>query len=118
MRVVRTIFAIWFALGLTLSPVASALARAHMVKCDHVQMMKEAQTPDEQMTSAEQDDCACCEGAAKCPPSFCAAKCAGSTAVLAGDIGLSKPLRAIVSAEPLAMMHWPTSPPDPPPPRV
>lgn len=119
MRIVRTIFAMLIALGLTLSPVAADLARAHMVKCDHEQMMKDAQmTSDNQVVVADRDDCACCKGAAKCPPASCAAKCANSPVVLASDTGLPRLLRAAFIAVPVAMAHWPTSPPDPPPPRA
>lgn len=119
MGIVRTILAVFVALGLTLSPVAADLARAQMAQSDHQQMMSGAQSkPDQRLVSADQDDCTCCKGAAKCPPAFCAAICAGTQAALAGKISLPKPLRAALSVEPLAMMHWPTSPPDPPPPRV
>ena len=119
MRFVRTIFAMLVALGLTLSPVSAALARAHMVKCDHGQMIKDAQTTTtEQMNSAEPDDCPCCKGAANCPPSSCEANCASVQAVLADSKDLPRPLPTALSITPLVMLHWPTSPPDPPPPRV
>ncbi len=119
MRIVRTIFAVLIALGLTLSPIAADLARAHMVKCGHEQMMKDAQAAaDEQAVSSDQDDCTCCKGAAKCPPSVCAAMCANVQAILSTHINIPRPLRSILNAELLAMMHWPTSPPDPPPPRA
>lgn len=119
MRAGRTIVAMLIALGLSLYPVAADLARAHMVKCDHEQMMQDAQpAPDEQVVSADQDDCMCCKGDAKCPPSFCAAKCASGQAVVASDNVLPRLLRATLSVEPLTMIHWPTSPPDPPPPRA
>lgn len=119
MRIVRTIFAMLIALGLTLAPVAAGLARAQMVKCDHEQMMQDAQpVSNEQMTAADQDDCACCQGAAKCPPAFCAAMCANAHAILAADFSLPRLMRKTVSVAPLAMMHWPASPPDPRPPRA
>ena len=119
MRVIRTILALWLALGLTLSPVAADWARAHMVKCHHAQMMADGQmAPDEQVQSSKQVDCACCKGTAKCPPSFCAAKCASGQALLAADVGLPTPMRSVVCATPWAMTFWPSPPPDPPPPRA
>ena len=119
MRFVRTIFTLLIALGLTLSPVAADLARAHMVKCDHVLLMKDAQpAPDHQLTAVGDDDRGCCKGAAKCPPSTCAAKCASGQAILQGNTVLVNLERTILIAAPLAILHWPSLPPDPPPPRA
>ena len=107
MRSVRTIVAVLIALGLTLSPVAAGMVQVKMVKCDHEMMMV-----------MDQDDCACCDEAAKCPPSACLLKCFNSQAVRSSD------------APPLALVHErlgavsavtarsQTFPPEPPPPRA
>ena len=116
MRVVRFIFAVLIALGLGLSPVAAGMAQAKMVKCDHEQMMDMGQP--EAAQSMDQDECACCKVAAKCPPSACALKCFGSQAVLAADAALLVPVLAQHVAEPAVIPRSLTFPPEPPPPRA
>ena len=116
MRVVRFIFAVLIALGLGLSPVAAGMAHAKMVKCDPEMTMATDQAMGAQ--SMDQDDCACCKDAAKCPPSACASKCFSSQAVLAADAALLVPVLAQHVAEPAANPRSLTFPPEPPPPRA
>ena len=118
MRAIRIIIAALLTLGLTLSPVAAGWAQAQMVMCDHEKTMTDgAAMADTQSTVAAQDDCSCCKGVAKCSPSFCAAKCAGSYGLVGADISLVRIPRQIFGADLTAVLRWLTLSPDPPPPR-
>ena len=119
MRSVRIIIAVLIALGLTLSPVAAGMLQAKMVKCDHERTMQHDQMVDhEQDMKSGQADCLCCQDAAACPPSSCAAKCFDSVIGLVDTSIFVQPIAERLhdfSAVAVTSLGYP---PEPPPPRA
>ncbi len=104
MRALRVAIAVLLSLGLVLSPVATGVAQAHIVKC-------------EQMMSTQNDDCGCCGDNAACSSSACVAQCFNTQVGLTTDSGLRPVPREKLRIDSSAVVQSLTVSPDPPPPR-